>query len=816
MKKKISYVAAFILMLCLAVCLGMSASAKDDLATTGQCGDNVYWTYDSLTGELVISGTGDMYDYRNFIDYSPFYDVDIKSIIVEVGITSIGDGMFEHCDSLEEVVIPDGVTRIGDRAFGSCTALSNVTIPYGVKSIGDGAFSSCYEFTNVTIPDSVTSIGINAFLACKNITNIVIPDSVINLGRGAFDRCSAATSITIGNNVRSIGGSTFNDCDKVESIYIPASVTGIESSAFSDWHSLKEIIVDENNENYISEQGILFNKDKTQLVKYPSSKEGTIYTVPESVEQFGDYEVFGHCKYLEEIVIGSKVTSLGDFMFQDCENLKNIELSDDLTTINLGSFWGCSNLKDIIIPDSVTIIEQNAFKGCSSLTLIEIPKNVASIEEEAFGRCITLENIFVDEQNDYYCDENGVLYSKDKSILVQYPAGKKDLNFTLNINTSVIGEYALAYNAYLETVELNRTLTEIKPNAFSNYSSNIYCYGEAYNWIEIFTNENNQLIVNANVLCYYFEDEVLIVSGITGNTNIKTTSYHPWSQYATLTKQILIKDIFSVESNAFSDFENLTTVIIDSDDTRILSGAFKNCANLNMVVSYANLYLNKNAVSSNKAPEHVFVEKSKNEYSNYTLFEFMSSADDEFALGEEKIGVYVDGTVEFTEEEFKVFVSAMYYGSYLNFYNIVFREFTPIGDYIFGFTSLYPLKGEYVPSADNTRIFAIIETDPENNGYEAFTLENFCDIMNNEELGNYNYKFAVYLKPEENKKEDEDNTDETENNGNVDDENESFEEAEEEEEGFFENVLNIISDGYASILEAVKKIIKIIARLFGK
>ena len=766
------------------LCFGMSASANNELAATGQCGDNVYWNYDSTTGGLIVSGTGKMYDYPNFVDYSPFYDTEIKTVIVEEGITSIGDGAFENCESLEVATIPDGVTRIGDDAFRNCTNLSNVTLPDDVKSIGDSAFSSCYGFTSLIIPDSVTSIGINAFLGCNNISSITIPDSVVSLGRGAFDRCSAATTITIGKSVKKIDISTFNECDKVESIYIPAGVTQIESSAFSDCYSLKEFVVDENNKNYISEQGILFNKDKTQLVKYPSSKEGAVYTVPESVESIGDFEVFGHCNNLEKIVLGSKITSLGDFIFQDCENLKYVEFLGNLTTINYGAFWGCKSLTDIDIPDSVTSIESNAFWTCDSLKIVSIPANVTHIEEEAFGFCTNLENIIVDENNNYYSDENGVLYNKDKSILVQYPAGKKDSNYTLNVNTSVIGEYALAYNEYLETVELNQTLTEIKSNAFISCSnlSNVYCYGEDYNWSEIFTDEDKHLIVDANVICYELEKDVLFVLGVIGNTDIDESSYYPWSQYATSTEQIILKDIARVSSGVFANFANLTTVIIDGDDVYISAGTFQSCTNLNMVVSYASLYFSKKAVSDIGTTVNVFANKAKNEYTNYILFEFISSADDDFVLGEEKIGVYIDGKVRLTEAEFKQLVSALYYGSNNNFFNVTFKNLFVDGSYIYQYEKLSPLVGVSVENQElsEVRVFAIMETAPESNEYLAITMQDLCDALSNDELPEFDYKFAIEGQIE--------NEDEKKPNG----------------------IMGI----FATVLEAIKKIFKIIAKLF--
>ena len=774
---------------------------------TGSCGDKgdnvTYILYDD--GKLVISGTGKMYDYDNFSDFSPFYKSDIKTAVVEVGVTSIGDGMFERCDSLEEVVIPDGVTYIGDSAFYSCSSLPNVTIPYGVTIIGDNTFSGCSKFTSITIPDSVTSIGISAFSCCYNITSITIPDSVITLGRGAFDRCSAATSITIGKSVRSIGISTFNDCDKIESIYIPASVTSIESSAFSDWHSLKEIIVDENNENYISEQGILFNKDRTQLVKYPSSKEGTVYTVPESVESFGTYEAFGDCKHLEEIVIGSKVTALGNFMFQDCENLKKVELSDELTTIDLGSFWGCSNLKDITIPDSVTIIEQDAFRDCSSLTLIEIPKNVASIDKEAFSLCTALENIIVDEQNNYYTSENGVLYNKDKSVLVQYPAGKKDSTYTLNLNTSVIEKYALSYNTYLEKIVLYQELTEIMEGAFFGCKklSDVYYYGTQEEWNNILIGTSNDILLGAYIhfnidSCKHTEDgyeAVVTKENIIKATYSESGSYdevavckncereidrvfkeipalwlsnisfsfdngvlavwgtgeipgglaeYPWTQYADGAEIIRINNISSIGKNVFTDFYNVVMLEINGQSVKIDDRAFTGCDSLSTVIAFTDIEASNSVFD---VDTEIFLERSKRNLGSCKAITF--------DYLDKKLTFY--GDVSLSGEEFLNIIAVMC-GNYDEDIEIVAFNgtFSTVGFSFWRWTNKSEFEGKYETQIVNAEFKAAVSLNLEE--YETISFDtmyekilsgkesNFYLVIEDEEGNDYQEEEVSILK----------------------------------------------------------------------
>lgn len=491
-----------LMMIVVCMCFGAGA-VSDVIVDSGECGaegDNVTWVlYDD--GELVISGEGEMADY-GFMNDSPFHDSDIKSVVIEDGVTSIGDTMFSDCDSLTDVVIPDSVTSVGCDVFRNCYLLKNIAIPDGATKIDDGTFFGCYSLTDVVIPDKVTSIGIYAFGCCTNLTNIIIPDNVITIDRDAFDRCTAATSIIIGKSVRDIGTGAFKGCESVEKVYIPESVMSIGSQTFSACNNLKEIEVDENNINYVSEHGVLFNKNKTELVRYPALKEGNIYSVPESVTSFGD-EAFGDCKNIEEIVLGGNVISLSNWLFQDCSNLKKIEFLGNLTTINMGAFWGCENLIDITIPASVTSIESDAFRSCNSLKLINIPVNVANIGEEAFGYCDNLENIFVDEQNSDYCDINGVLYNKDKSVLVQYPDEKKNLTYILDENAAIIESYAFGYNPYLENVVFSKSIREIKSDAFfsCNKFKRIYYAGTLENWDEVLIGEKNDSIRNAIIYC---------------------------------------------------------------------------------------------------------------------------------------------------------------------------------------------------------------------------------------------------------------------------------------------------------------------------
>ena len=295
----------------------------------------------------------------------------IESITFPDSVTSIGETAFAACSSLKSVELGSGVKTIGDYAFAWCGALTDVKIPYGVTTIGESAFDSCTSFANITFPDSVTSIGQNviwgtayykdeanwendvlyvdnhlitskstingdyvikdgtktiansAFSNCESLENITIPNSVVFIGQFGFYRCSSLKNVTIPDSVLSIDYRAFGSCASLENVVIGAGVTYIEEGAFRSCKSLKNIEVSEDNSSFTSVDGALFNKDKTELLKYPTGSSNTTYTVPDSVTTIG-YRAFDYSASLESIVIGAGVTHIGENAFKNCTALKDV------------------------------------------------------------------------------------------------------------------------------------------------------------------------------------------------------------------------------------------------------------------------------------------------------------------------------------------------------------------------------------------------------------------------------------------------------------------------------------------------------------
>ena len=356
-------------------------ASAEDVATSGTCGENLTWEFAEETGTLTISGTGEMTD--NFWNTQ-----NIKAVIIEDGVTTICDDAFNACRALESVIIPNSVIKIGNNAFASCEALTSVTIPNSVTIIGEKAFWNS-GLESVTIPDSITQIEEMTFASCEHLASVTIPDSVIAIGNYAFNSCKALLSIDIPDSVTAIGKSAFRD-SSLESVSISDNITTIDVDAFECL-----IHVSENNANYSSQDGILFDKTKTTLLRFPKNSTITDYIIPDSVTTIND-SAFGRCFNLQSVTIPDSVTVINTQAFEYCEALKSVTIPNSVTTIGTGAFYNCSDLQSVTLPDTITTINAQTFDYCLGLKSITIPDSVTKIDFCAFYSCYGLESITIE------------------------------------------------------------------------------------------------------------------------------------------------------------------------------------------------------------------------------------------------------------------------------------------------------------------------------------------------------------------------------------------------------------------------------------
>ncbi len=317
---------------------------------------------------------------------------------------------------------------------------------------------------------------------------------VTSIGDSAFEDCTGLTSITISNSVTSIGYKAFYDCTGLTSITIPNSVTSIGDLAFEDCTGLTSINVASDNNYYSSNNGVLFNKKKTALIRYPEGKSQTSYTIPNSV-----------------------------------------------TRIGYGAFRGCTGLTSITIPNSVTSIASWAFDGCTGLTSI----NVAS-------------------GNNYYSDNNGVLFNKKKTELIRYPEGKSQTSYTIPDSVTSIGNWAFDGCTGITSITIPNSVTSIGAHAFDG------CTG-----LTSITIPNS--VTSIGYMAFY---------GCTGLTSIaipnSVTSIGNWAFFECtgLTSITIPNSVTSIGDGAFNSCTGLTSITIPDSVTSIGDKAFRDCTGL--------------------------------------------------------------------------------------------------------------------------------------------------------------------------------------------------------------------------------------------
>ena len=243
---------------------------------------------------------------------------------------------------------------------------------------------------------AVSDIGITfSNKAIKTFEELRLFTGLTSLASMCFSNCSKLTSIVIPESVTSLASMCFQNCSNLTSIVIPKGVTNIDSGCLAGCTKLTSITASNDNANYFSIDGVLFNKDKTSIILYPNAKSNE-YVIPEGVTSIGA-QCFAACANLTSIIIPERVTSLGNYCFSSCSNLASIVIPESVTSLGSDCFSRCSNLASIVIPESVTSLGSDCFYNCSKLASIVIPEGVTSLGTNCFYGCSSLTSILISE-----------------------------------------------------------------------------------------------------------------------------------------------------------------------------------------------------------------------------------------------------------------------------------------------------------------------------------------------------------------------------------------------------------------------------------
>ncbi len=359
-----------------------------------------------------------------------YYNVTSSVLPYSVEVTYKGNSSQEFSDEYDSTItIPSTVVHnsitynvksIGENAFRECNSLESVIIPSSVNSIGSCAFSNS-SIRSIALPSSVNNIGEWSFRYCFELTDFFVPATLTQIDFAALYGCYYMQNINVDDNnpnYSSINGVLFNKLGdtlitcpggKQGNYLITSNVNYISDLAFC-YVNLSEIDVEANNPKYSSLNGILYNKIMDTLIACVTQKTGSV-NIPNSVTNIFS-NAFFQCNLLNSIIIPSTVNSIGDFAFAYCDGLTTIQIPNSITKINMGVFYNCERLTSIEIPALVTSIGDQAFSYCNDLIQIKLnPETPPLIVSSTFVGVsdtaliiVPCNSLTLYQEADYWCD----------------------------------------------------------------------------------------------------------------------------------------------------------------------------------------------------------------------------------------------------------------------------------------------------------------------------------------------------------------------------------------------------------------------------
>lgn len=607
--------------------LAPTANASSYL-TSGYCGDttdggnknDIYWEL-SEDGVLIVTGTG------NMVREAFNYDLRIKEVVISDGITNISAYCFNKCENLTKVTMGKDIisidshafsyclnlidisfakntTTICEYAFYNCTSLKQIELPEKTETIGNSAFNGCTSLTDFTLPSSLKTIGYEAFRICDSITEIVIPDSVNVLPGYAFTGTSL-TSVVLGAGVTSVEAYTFGyspnlasitvsennavyssldgilyDKEKTEicivpggiggAITVPATIEKFDYLAISSCKNLTDVNIEAGGLYYKSIDGIVYSADGTVLVVCPRAKQENI-TVAEGTQIIGSY-AFASCSGCKKIVFPQSLITIKDGAFDGCRSLESITFSEGLTSIEGVAFRSCSALKTVSLPDSVNTVSSGAFESCSNLRSVYLGACLSNLSKRAFSHCYNLENVTVSEDNENFTSFDSIIYNKDKTKIYSIPAG---INGAITLPTTLteLQEDDIPANYNITDVNIengNRFFKSVDGIVYSADGTKLIVCPNGKRGAVFVENGTTEILSHAFSSCVYVDKIVL-------PDTLKSIGSQTFYRCEKLTNIVIPDSVDSISPYAFQECVSLQTISIPNAITKINNGMFASC-----------------------------------------------------------------------------------------------------------------------------------------------------------------------------------------------------------------------------------------------
>ena len=500
--------------------------------------DGYYGSYVASSLKSVKFGGG-----LKSIESYAFYENRALNTVKFTGdaLTSIGYRSFYNTD-ITELDLSGANASIGTYAFYSCNSLRTVKLS-GVNTIESGAFYGCDELVNLEMSDTLTTIEGSAFCSCTSLKTVIFSDSVTTIADGSFTDCTGLESVTIGKGC-----------------------TSVTASAFTRNVNLVKFDVSEDNENYASVDGVLYNKEKTAVICYPKSLSGEC-VIPDTVTSI-EKAAFENCNKLTKITIGSGVETVNPYAFNQCNLLATVVFKDSDTAnkkICERAFYYCGSLTEVDFGNAVTSIGDYAFTICSKIKSLEFPDSLTSIGQFAFSP---------------YTDRTGGTYKESNLESVKFGTGLKTignyafyddrkiskLEFTGD-NLTSIGSYAFYDNLALEELNLSGDNVSIGDNAFNN------C--------------NKLKTVNLksgikSIGSYAFRD-CTVLDDIKLCSELETIGAYAFYNCGNLQSIEIPDNVTKIDNNTFENCSSLKSVSIGKSCTTISATAFNNATKLEKI-----------------------------------------------------------------------------------------------------------------------------------------------------------------------------------------------------------------------------------------